>query len=203
MPSLFTKLFDILFPPSPELRIVRATTAAAVCVQCRPMYEDGIYALTHFKDGTMRALIHEAKFHHNAHALALLGTLFAHGLTHLPLPDANFLILPIPLSPARKRERGYNQVAEVLHAAARERSLAIDAHTLVRTRHTKPQTELSREERLHNMKDAFAVRTPERIAGAHIIVVDDVYTTGATLRAAKAALLPHTPASVTCLALAH
>ena len=72
-----------------------------------------------------------------------------------------------------------------------------------RVRDTRPQTELARNERISNMRKAFIIKQPQQIVGKHIVLLDDVTTTGATLHAAKAALLLHHPASVTCIALAH
>ncbi len=74
---------------------------------------------------------------------------------------------------------------------------------LARVRDTRPQTELSREERLTNVKDAFACIAPEAIVGKDVVIVDDVVTTGATLTSAAHAILKHNPRSVTCIALAH
>ena len=78
---------------------------------------------------------------------------------------------------------------------------------LVRTRHTKPQTTLARKERLTNVVNAFDIRDIEAartlLAGKHVLIIDDVTTTGATLKAAKATLLPLQPASITLLSLAH
>jgi ComF family protein len=145
--------------------------------------------------------VHEAKFHHNLHAITLLGVLFKVYLDGLPKREAS-IIVPIPLAPARLRMRGYNQVHEIVKSVEL-RSVAIDTTSLVRTRNTKPQSELPKEARERNIAGAFTVKYPERITKCHVILVDDVATTGATMRAAKAALLLHHPASIKCIALAH
>ncbi len=77
---------------------------------------------------------------------------------------------------------------------------------LVRTRHTPPQTELDRAQRLKNLHGAFTINArgvPNTISSLHILLLDDVMTTGTTLRSAKAALATLRPASITCVALAH
>ena len=157
--------------------------------------------LSEYKNKNVQALIHEAKFHHNTKAWAHLHMLLAMHFSKISEPVD--YIIPIPLSRARMRARGYNQVSEILKAHPTENKYPILEEVLVRTRHTKPQTELKRNERLTNMHDAFSVVHGERIMGKHILLVDDVTTTGSTLKAAKATLLPYSPASVTCLAFAH
>lgn len=102
------------------------------------------------------------------------------------LEAASFAI-PTPLSRERLRERGYNQSLLLAQRLAPDRTLA---HALHRLPGTRPQRGLKRAERLHNMKDAFAVEPSwaSSIAGQHGIIVDDVMTTGATLQAMAAAL---------------
>jgi ComF family protein len=111
-------------------------------------------------------------------------------------------IVPIPLAKKRKAERGYNQIEEVLRYVRTDSVLHIETRALKRIRNTRPQTKLTRKERAQNVADAFLVTKPERIRNKNIILIDDVVTTGATLQAAKAALMPHKPASVACIALA-
>lgn len=112
------------------------------------------------------------------------------------------VLMPVPLHASRMRERGFNQIEKVLQNLPEEfrngTLSRIDAHSLVRTRATPQQTRLSRSERLRNVEDAFALASP--IDDAHIILIDDVTTTGATLIEA-ARPLGHT--TVILLALAH
>lgn len=92
------------------------------------------------------------------------------------LPD---LIVAMPLSPQRLRERGFNQALELARDAARRMRVPVDADVCVKIRDTPPQTMLPWKERRRNVRGAFVVRT--RLDGLHIAVVDDVLTTGATL----------------------
>nr|WP_316640703.1 phosphoribosyltransferase family protein [uncultured Roseateles sp.] len=100
---------------------------------------------------------------------------------HPPAPD---WLLPVPLALQRLRERGYNQSWELARRLARRRGLRCDAGLLLRTRDTPHQIALPAEQRASNMRGAFAVE-PLRLAelrGRSVALVDDVMTTGATLR---------------------
>lgn len=103
-----------------------------------------------------------------------------HALAAAPgdLPD---VLLPVPLSPARLRSRGYNQAWEVARRIACRLDIPAHAGALHRVRDNVAQATLDRAERLANLHGAFVVAKPARIAGRHIGVVDDVMTTGTTL----------------------
>ncbi len=196
-------VIDFIFPPSPEARVVRALTADDCSSLHKESSTNGVTALSDFRNHHTQALIHEAKFHGSVRAQRLLaGILDAYIEKHPPLKSA--LWIPIPLSPLRVRTRGYNQVMEILRYTARnEQPLTVLEHVLVRTRDTVPQTTLARDERILNMRDAFRGENPELIIERNLVILDDVTTTGATLHAAKAVLLPHGPASIMLIALAH
>lgn len=200
---MWERVLDIFFPPSKEALLVRTFSEEVLISLYAQRHIDGVSVLSTYKDVRIRALIHEAKFKNNTRAQKLLSVLVARFLEE----SAHTIdsIVPIPLSRARMRARGYNQVYEVLKNVTRSPSIEVNTHVLVRTRDTQPQTELKRSERLVNVQNAFEVpqKYASRITGKHVLIVDDVMTTGATLRVAKAALLPHSPASVTCVALAH
>lgn len=96
------------------------------------------------------------------------------------------IIMPVPLSAARLRERGFNQAVEIARPLARALQLPLDVSSLLRTRDTAPQSQLPWRARQGNVRHAFACSTD--LSGKAVIVVDDVMTTGATLNAVARAL---------------
>jgi ComF family protein len=112
------------------------------------------------------------------------------------------LIIPVPLHRKRLRERGFNQAVILARQIAKRFSLPLDFMTLRRERFTPPQVGLGREERSANVRMAFAVRKPGKIAGRRILLVDDVATTGSTLNECASALMKAKAEAVAILTLA-
>ena len=199
--ELLITCVDCIFPPKDTTLRVRSLTSYDIKHLYTFAQINDTDTLSTYTHKNTRALIHEAKFRKNKKAFALLNTLleiYLKQTTH-----QIDMIIPIPLSRARMRARGYNQVYEILRAGNIPMHIPIEQNVLTRVRDTRPQTELPRSERLRNMHDAFGVVHSEKIIDKHILLLDDVVTTGTTLKTAKATLLPYHPASVTCLALAH
>lgn len=115
--------------------------------------------------------------------------------------DADFLV-PVPLHAARKRERGFNQSRLIARDLARIRKLEVLDRCLVKIRNVPPQTSLEAGERDKNVKKAFAVRKRRKIAGKTLVLVDDVFTTGATLRECSRTLLEAGAREVRALTIA-
>jgi ComF family protein len=94
--------------------------------------------------------------------------------------DAYDVVIPVPLHRSRLRWRGFNQAALLGAALARRLNCPLDVATLARVRSTASQTARDRAQRTRNVRNAFAVRRPSRVAGRRVLLVDDVMTTGAT-----------------------
>lgn len=107
-------------------------------------------------------------------------------------------VVPVPLHWRRRLSRGYNQAERIARPLASHLGLPC-APALSRRRATPPQSLLGRDERLANLRKAFRVPRPERVRGLHILLIDDVATTGATLDAAARALKKAGAAAVTAL----
>lgn len=108
----------------------------------------------------------------------------------LPVQAADYdVIIPVPLHRRRLRWRGFNQAALLADAVARRLGRPLDITALVRVRPTPPQTAQDLETRARNMRGAFAVRQPARVRDRRVLLVDDVFTTGATVNECARVLL--------------
>ena len=140
-------------------------------------------------DGALRELIHLLKFDQVRPAATALGQLLADSIQALDpsLPPGTLAIVPVPLHASRQAQRGFNQAEMIVHAALKrlrragqENRFELSPRTLLRLRDTGSQIGLNRHRRRQNLRGAFAVKDPAAIAGRNVILVDDVYTTGAT-----------------------
>jgi ComF family protein len=118
-----------------------------------------------------------------------LGDLLSQALAPRAEELGSLVAVPVPLHPLRLAERGFNQSALVAGRLARRLGTPLWPSALARTRDTVPQATLRREARRANVVDAFVAREPEHVCGRGVLLVDDVWTTGATLEACEKALL--------------
>jgi len=110
------------------------------------------------------------------------------------------MIVPVPLSRKKKKVREYNQAELLGEELSKGTGIVMDDESLVRIKDTTPQFELSREERLTNLKDAFFAT--DKVTGRTVLLIDDIYTTGATVREAASALMKAGAKKVCVLTLA-
>jgi ComF family protein len=129
-------------------------------------------------------LVPRFKFHRDLAAGRLMADLMAGALACAPRPDA---LVPVPLHGRRLRQRGYDQALELARPLAAALALPVRADLLQRIRATAPQSELDAGQRRRNLARAFTV-ADQAAPPAHVALVDDVMTTGATLEAAARAL---------------
>lgn len=98
------------------------------------------------------------------------------------------MLVPVPIHPARRRYRGYNQAEVFAKRLSEEFQIPMDAHLIRRVKRTKPQKELDPAERRKNLENAFALEKPGQMKYRRILLVDDIYTTGSTVDALAALL---------------
>jgi ComF family protein len=158
--------------------------SAGLCGRCRRRVPPFTYARAAVRYGEIaREAVHALKFGGRRALAAPLGDLIAEmGLAGLPVaaPD---LLTPVPLHRRRERARGFNQALLLARRVSQAWRVPVCADVLTRTLATRPQTELGAETRWANVRGAFALRRPEQVAGRHVVLIDDVITTGATLTA--------------------
>jgi competence protein ComFC len=139
-----------------------------------------------FYDGALRASVLELK--RQPHVASRLARLMLATQQRPPLSSAN-LIIPVPLHSERERERGFNQAALLARELARLSQLPLDEHSVVRRVHTeRHRAGMDARARRESVAEAFAIRHPKLVAGQRVLLVDDVFTTGATVSACAAAL---------------
>lgn len=121
------------------------------------------------------------KYHDKPEVAVHFGRLMAEELQHTDFFDDIDFVIPIPLHPLKEKKRGYNQSLRLAEGLSEVTGLPINTTAVVRTKNTVSQTGLNHEQRRENVRDAFALLHPEEVAGRHILLLDDVVTTNATL----------------------
>ncbi len=139
-------------------------------------------------DSMCRRVVHSLKYHGMSSIGFVMGKLMAHKtLRFSPLSD-NAILVPVPLHPARLRERGYNQSECLAQGFASFSGHEIHNDILRRVKKTETQTLLDHEERLLNVRNAFVFSGDKHLSGREVVLIDDVMTTGSTMSACVRAL---------------
>lgn len=112
------------------------------------------------------------------------------------------LVMPVPLHFKRLRHRGFNQALLLADRMSEHYGITLSYDNLARVRSTRPQVELTGEERVKNVAGAFSLRRPEDVTDKHILLIDDVFTTGATMNECAAVLKRAGASQVTACTLA-
>lgn len=150
-------------------------------------------------------LLFALKYYNHPEVGTFLGQILADELRAAGFFDGIDLLIPIPLARKKERQRGYNQSLWIARGVAKATSIPIDTKSVVRTVHTSSQTTLDDQRRRTNVQGIFAVRNPQQLQGRHILLIDDVITTGSTMLSCAetiAAAAGQVRISLLCLALA-
>ena len=133
-------------------------------------------------DGELRELIHLLKYDQVHPAASVLGRMLGSAMAKLEL-SGDVLVVPVPLHPSKRRQRGFNQAELIAHTALKampHKRLELGTNVLQRVKPTVSQIGLTRHQRRENLRGAFKVAHLSKVSGRHVLLVDDVMTTGTT-----------------------
>lgn len=153
------------------------------------------------KDDPIQRLIHRMKYSDQPLIGYQLGRQAAMEVQDTDFFDGIEVIIPIPLHPRRLRERGYNQSEYIARGISDYTGIPVDTSHVTRIRNTPKQALQSGEGRKHNVEDAFGVNHPEQMYHKHILLVDDLVTTGETMRSCIRAMRLFRGAKISVFAL--
>ncbi len=151
---------------------------------------EAAYAMCYFTKGEkMQHLMHQFKYKGIQKIGNLLGNIAGEQLGKNPVFSSVDVIIPVPLHKSRLRKRGYNQSACFAEGLSEKLNIPVDENSLLRVRATQTQTHRSRFSRFENMQEVFALANTDTLINKHVLLVDDVVTTGSTLEACGTELL--------------
>jgi ComF family protein len=154
-------------------------------------------------DGSLQGAIHHWKYEGKTHLTPFFAEWMAEGLNRYWEPDSLDLLIPVPLHPQRLRQRGFNQALLLVKELSRRTGLPYQKTILQKKKSTIPQVNLSSVEREKGVRGTFHVIGREELLGKSVLLVDDVYTTGATVNECSKVLLRGGAERVDVLTLAH
>lgn len=208
--NFLTHILDFLFPPNPEEIRLRTFSAEKFSenVTCATKNEfPFIHSLFSYKDPLVRELIWQIKYKKNAHTLQIAGYALYHRLTRQNenISSGSITLIPIPISKQRRKQRGFNQSELIIDEIMKldiDNKFTKDYDLLIRTKDIEKQTLKNRDERIMNTQHIFKIiKKPEQ--DQKIIIIDDVSTTGSTLKEAREELIKNGYRNIECLTIAH
>ena len=173
------------------------------CSNCEGRHFHFDCAVSRYRStGLVRDLVHRFKYDRCLYLRQPLAEWLSETLDDARITAHPFdWLVPVPLHAARRREREFNQADELAQLVAARHGERV-LHALRRVRYTTTQTRLDREERMQNLRDAFRVRHSRTVSGSHLILVDDVFTTGSTVDECARVLKESGAASVRVITVA-
>jgi ComF family protein len=165
-------------------------------------YEEFYAYLKFYKRGLTQKLMHQIKYNRMPVLAEKIGYLLGFELKENESAKAIDLVIPVPLHPRKKKKRGYNQSDFFARGISRSTGIAWSNREIVRTVNNDSQTDKSRLERIENVAGIFKVIKRENLENRHILIVDDVLTTGATLESCASVILETVPCRISLATLA-
>ena len=156
------------------------------------------------KGGKVQHLVHQLKYKGQKHIGSTIGKWYGHELKYCDDFNTVNTVIPVPLHPKKQKRRGYNQSDPFAEGLAESMGAEADLKTLYRAHESTSQTKKSRFSRWQNVESIFQLKSTEPLQGKHVLLVDDVITTGATLEACAQTLLqvPEIKISIATIAYA-
>ncbi|MDR0864367.1 MAG: ComF family protein [Candidatus Symbiothrix sp.] len=161
-----------------------------------------IAAFAYFvKGGSVQSIIHELKYNHNPRIGNFMGELCGEALKDSPFISTVDVLVPVPLHPKREKGRGYNQSLEVCKGISLATGIPIDSETLIRKINNPSQTKNSRFDRWKNVENIFSITNEKAFENKHILLIDDVITTGSTLESCAKEILKSEGSAISIFAV--
>jgi ComF family protein len=214
--KIWGQILETIFPRSKIIKDFLSMPNSeiwSIMTRSQTLPDKNLLAAFSYKQPLIRSAIWEIKYRGDKEVTQKLASLLYEFLLE-ELIEAeifsnfrNAIIIPIPLSRQRLAERGFNQTERLaisLEEIDGKRNFTVQTDCLIKIKDTPQQSHtVSRQERLNNLKDCFAVKNPNRIYGQNIILLDDVITTGSTMKEARRVLKQVGVKRVLCMAIAH
>ena len=226
--KIFTDLFKLFFPHSCRCcGNILLNSEYQICTECilhlpltnfvdtvnnpvekklwgRVQIEAATSLLFFSKKGNVQKILHEIKYKNNIKLAHFMGNQLGFELKKSNRFDDIDIIIPVPLHRKKQKKRGYNQSEEIAKGIVKHFNKDINITSLLKTTHTQSQTKQNRFSRWKNVSENFSVIDTSMIENKHILLVDDVITTGATLESCTKELLkiPSVKVSIATLAYA-
>lgn len=195
--SLIERLMRLVYPVKCMVceKVLREDNPTCLCQPCKNELKrygrgfwknrdlpdvDSIFSAFHYSDGVETA-IHTFKFKNHPKLSETISILLYEELIRFgQIPDFDYIV-PVPMHPRKKRQRGYNQSELIAKQIAPYLKSDVRTDILEKTRYTNPQSKLKRKDRINNLEGAFSLCSGASIEGRNILLVDDVLTTGTTI----------------------
>lgn len=162
-------------------------------------------ACFHFrKGGKVQNLLHQLKYRKQKEIGIKIGRIYGYQLKYAEPYNSTEIIIPVPLHPSKLRIRGYNQSESFAIGLAESMNISVDTTTLIKTNANETQTKKNRFQRFENVEHIYKIKDFNKLSGKHILLVDDVITTGSTIEACVECLsaIPNVKISITAIAYA-
>jgi ComF family protein len=166
-------------------------------------FEFGASLLYFRKKGIAQHLMHNLKYRNQQEIGTYLGNYFSKDLMKLPIFKDIDGIIPVPLHKKRLHERGYNQVTTFCESLEKNLVIPIIDDVLIKSKNLKSQIQKSKGNRLEANKNVFLIENAHKIEGKHLLLVDDIFTTGATIEACAKEILKIKNTKISILTMAY